>query len=253
MLELLRDPIWQFAGAVLALVAIAISVALYFAQRQRKDVTYELLSNTPLLTLREKGLGQLQLTYNGVPVDNPRLAVIRLTNSGNMAIATADYERPISFAFGEGSTVLSSAITATCPDNLTVSVETRDNLVVLQPALLNPRDSLTLKLLVSGEERDLRADGRIHGVHRIHPAVERLWIDWILLTVGLLLLISGAIISPKPEATPVRQENIPALIAVVLGACFFGVAYVRFALRVVKRPNFRRRLMRVLMTGRRDR
>jgi hypothetical protein len=58
-----------------------------------------------------------------------------------------------------------------------------------------------------------------------------------------------AIISPKPEATPIRQEDIPTLITVILGAGFFGVAYIRFALRVVKRPNFRRRLMRVLARG----
>lgn len=246
MLELLRDPIWQFAGAVLAFIAIAISVAMYLAQRQRKDVTYELLSNTQLLTLREKGLGQLQLTYNGIPVDNPRLAVIRLTNSGNIPIGTADYERPISFTFGEGSTVLSSAITATSPDNLTASVETKDNLVVLQPALLNPRDSLTLKLLVSGEECDLRADGRIHGVHRIHSAVERLWIDWIILTAGLLMIIFGAIIAPKQEAAPVRQEDIPSLIAFILSSCCFLFVYIRFVSRIVKRPNLRRKLMLAL-------
>lgn len=245
MLELLRDPIWQFAGAVLALVAIAISVALYFAQRQRKDITYELLSNTPLLTVREKGLGQLQLTYNSVPVDNPRLAVIRLRNSGNVPIATTDYERPISFTFGEGATVLSSAITATSPDNLNVGVETKDNVVVLQPALLNPRDSLTLKLLVSGEARDLSADGRIHGVHRIHPSVERQWIDFIFLTIGILLIISATIISPKLESMLIQQADIPAVTALVLGLSFCTVAYVRSILRIIKRPDFLRRLLHV--------
>ncbi len=249
MLELLRDPIWQFAGAVLALVAIAISVALYFAQRQRKDVTYELLSNTPLLTVREKGLGQLQLTYNGIPVDSPRLAVIRLTNNGNTSIATADYERPISFSFGEGATVLSSAITATSPDNLTIAVETVNNNVVLQPTLLNPSDSLTFKVLISGKDHDLRADGRIHGVHRIHPSVERLWIDWVLFTIGLLLIISGSVMSPKIESTLIRQADIPSLLTLILGVTIFFMAYIRFVVRAIRRPNSLR-VLRALITHR---
>ncbi len=244
MLELLRDPIWQFAGAFIALIAIAVSVAVYFAQLQRKDITYELLSNTPLLTVSERGLGQIQLTYNSVPVENPRLAVIRLTNSGNVPIATTDYERPISFAFGEGTTVLSSAITAASPDNLNVSAQNNGNIVVLQPVLLNPRDSLTLKLLVSGKGSGLRADGRIHGVRRIHPSVERLWIDWVLLTVGILLAFIGLIITPKPESTVARHVNIPGLITIILGGFFLIVAYMRFALRILRRPNFRRVLMR---------
>jgi len=46
MPEALRDPIWQFIGAVLAFAAIVISILLYFMQRRRKALSYEIVSRT---------------------------------------------------------------------------------------------------------------------------------------------------------------------------------------------------------------
>jgi hypothetical protein len=35
----LRDPIWQFVGAVLGLIAIMVSLAIYYFQKANKDLS----------------------------------------------------------------------------------------------------------------------------------------------------------------------------------------------------------------------
>ena len=55
MFDLLRDPLWQFIGALLALLAIGVSVALYLIQRRKKRLSYEIVSNSSLLTMRRTG------------------------------------------------------------------------------------------------------------------------------------------------------------------------------------------------------
>ena len=54
MFDILRDPLWQFAGAILAVLAIAISIVLYRLQRQSKELIYEIVSSTPLLGIQEE-------------------------------------------------------------------------------------------------------------------------------------------------------------------------------------------------------
>lgn len=52
MPEILRDPVWQFIGAIFALAAIVIVVIIYWMQRQRKSLSYEIISCTPLLSVK---------------------------------------------------------------------------------------------------------------------------------------------------------------------------------------------------------
>ena len=54
MIELLRDPLWQFVGAILGFVAIGITIIIFWLQRTRKSLSYEILSNTSLLTIKEE-------------------------------------------------------------------------------------------------------------------------------------------------------------------------------------------------------
>ena len=65
MLNLIRDPLWQFVGALLALAAIAVSVFLYRLQAGRKSLAYHVISDTPLFRVDEDIRGKLQIVYEG--------------------------------------------------------------------------------------------------------------------------------------------------------------------------------------------
>ena len=63
---ILQGSIWQFIGTILALASIVVSIVLYFIQRRRKALSYEVISNTPLLSLEDKTEGRLQILLGNV-------------------------------------------------------------------------------------------------------------------------------------------------------------------------------------------
>jgi hypothetical protein len=247
MLELLRDPAWQFVGAVLALVAVAATVAIYLLQRQRKSLSYDLVSTNQLLTVREEVEGKLQVLYEGQPTRDIQLLVLRLVNSGNVAIASTDYERELSIATGVRSKILSAVITNVEPDNLIAEVVTEDARVTLKPVLLNPRDTITLKILVSDFE-DIVVDGRIIGVKEIVD-INKLtayqimsWALWILLFFfGIYLMVSYDIRPDPAPPTPWQEKAGVALMTVSYIALFISLAKSRRLSRTLRRVLMKRR------------
>jgi len=166
-MELLRDPLWQFAGAALALLTILATFYLFWLQRQRKSLSYEVISSTNLLSISETIKDTLEVRRNGVPIPGLHLIVIRLTNTGNVPITTTDYETPITFSFKEAGIVLEAQITTTRPKNIKATMEFDPTSVRLSPSLLNPKDSIELKILLTRFSGQVSVEGRIIGVSHI--------------------------------------------------------------------------------------
>ena len=118
MIELIRDPIWQFVAVILAIVAIIITVILFFYQRQKKAISWQIISNAPLLKIDEDIKRNLQVVFNGKPVQDIQLIIARIINTGNVPIKSTDYERPINLNFGKEAQILTAEITETSPNNL---------------------------------------------------------------------------------------------------------------------------------------
>lgn len=220
MLEILRDPMWQFIGVVIGIIALIITF-LFWKQRQRKALSYEILSNTPLLSIEEKIKGKLQIIFDGNSVENVHLIEVKLVNSGNEPIKPSDYERPINLTFGEDSRVLTSEVIETIPDNLKMELYTDEKSVKLSPILLNGGDSFTLKMIVSqfkiGDD-DIKVDGRIAGVKKITlPDESRLLI--ILMVSGVLLSIIGFVgLIINKQTTPPPPKSFEEL--------FYGAVFI---------------------------
>jgi hypothetical protein len=241
MIELLRDPAWQFVGAVLALVAVAATVVIYLLQRQRKSLSYDLVSTNQLLTVREEVEGKLQVLYEGQPTRDIQLLVVRLINSGNVAIASSDYERELSIGTGVRSKILSAAVTNVEPDNLIAEVVTEDARVTLKAVLLNPRDTITLKILVSDFE-NIVVDGRIVGVkeivniNKLTPYQVLSWALWILLFLfGIYLMVSYDVRPEPTPPTPWQEKAGVALVVLSYVGLFVSLAKSRRFMRTVRR------------------
>ena len=98
MSEFFRDPIWQFVGALLALLAIGISIYFFFLQRKKKALSYRILTDTELLTVDEQIKGEIKIIYGKLPIQNVHLLVMKVENNGNMPILSSDFEEPLLFS-----------------------------------------------------------------------------------------------------------------------------------------------------------
>ena len=192
--DILRDPLWQFVGAVLGVFAIIVMVVLFFAQQRKKALSYEILSRTPLLSAAEEIAGKLQILFQGKAVQSVYLLVIKISNTGNVPITSSDYERPISIYFGKKAHILSGEISESDPQTIDAKIEVRDQSILIEPVLLNSGDSITIKALVSNYYGKLYVDGRIIGIKNISPKKDSgsVWgailmmLGWVLVTIALV-------------------------------------------------------------------
>jgi hypothetical protein len=97
------DPIFQFwigvGSLALSALAIIVSIILAVKGRQRKILTYEVVSNSSVINV-ENDIGEdLKLVLEGRFVTKVRLHVIKLLNAGNTAIGSEDYPNQLSFEF----------------------------------------------------------------------------------------------------------------------------------------------------------
>jgi len=168
MLDILRDSIWQFIGAILALITII----LILVQRKRKALSYKIISNTPLVKIKEDLKGRLQVLFDEKPVENIYLIIINFINSGNLPIKSADYESPVNLNFNEDVQLLTAEVIDTKPKTLEVSAKIEGTKVLLKPTLLNGNDSITIKVLVNQFDGNFSVGGRIIGVKEIRELTE---------------------------------------------------------------------------------
>ena len=83
------------AGLILSVLSIVVGYLYFRAQRVRRSLIYEVVSDSPLITTSEDLGGQLEVRFNGTAVDNAHLIILRLANSGNAPITEPDYSSPI--------------------------------------------------------------------------------------------------------------------------------------------------------------
>ena len=242
MPDILRDPLWQFVGAVLGIFAIIVSIVLFFVQRKKKTLSYEILSKTPVLSATEEIAGQLQILFQGKVVQKVYLLVIRLSNTGNVPIASSDYERPILIRFGEGARILTAEVSESDPKNLNAKVDIHDQGVLVKPVLLNSGDSITIKSLVSDYSGQLDIDGRIIGVKNICPKRDTSNIWSAILMVAGMVLFGIAAIASKETASPafsMFEKNL------LVGVSFLVGYILMISGMLISRP-YRRRFERIL-------
>jgi len=165
------------------------------------------LAATPLLTVNEELKGKIQVTFEGTPVQNVHLVLLKILNNGNVPIASSDFELPLSFSFGEKSRILSAQVTDTKPKSLKPILEVEPQQIMLQPTLLNSGDTITVKLLFAQYGNTIEPDGRVIGVKEITRAAdvnrEGAWLIAIATGVVMLLgVIAGVWIGRGTSGQP---------------------------------------------------
>ena len=239
VIELLRDPVWQFVGAVLAAIAIGIPILVYYRQRRRKRLGYQILANTPVLTVHEQIRGKLKVSYEDIPVQNLQLLLLKFINTGNVPIATADFECPLSITFGSDAKILSSEVIASSPSDLSPSISATTQGITLASLLLNPNDYFTIKALVSERQGSISVTARIIGVERVIYIKESLIKRGApLFVVGLLGLCVGIILNWILSLVAlVKLVDFLSYAAVVAAAFAVAISYARYHQRQRKKAK----------------
>lgn len=209
MHDTLRDPMWQFVGALAAIAALVVAIVAFIMQRRRKQLSYEIISNASVLTREESIAGKLEILFEQKPVKDVQLIEVKLVNSGSLPITAADYEQPVVLLLGDAR-VLAYEVTKTTPKTLKASFTLRDEGLSLTPLLLNTGDSVSIRLLVAGYDSAISVDGRIVGVstiREVHPQY-----GWSLraFATSLFGALVGVAIAVHSSKIPVRPRALGA-------------------------------------------
>jgi len=201
-----RDPIWQFwvgcVSLVLSALAIIVTIVLTVRSRQRKLLTYEIVSNSSVINVENDVGEDLEILVEKQPVTKVRLHVIKLTNAGNTPIEESDYPQPLRFQFKDPFSphpLIRCAISKTEPETLIPSDQLKnivsldlDNqtYITLKTPLLNPRDAILLRvILMARDRRSTQMDvfGQIKGGQIKVSAPSQKHVTWRTAIVGTLV------------------------------------------------------------------
>ena len=191
MIGYFRDPVWQFIGALLGFIALIVAVFVYLRQRSLKALNYQVLSFTPILSVKEENQGDIQIFYKDNLIKNLYLITLRISNTGNVPISSKDYEKPISIFFGQDSRIFSTEIFKVYPESLTLDSSLEENKLTLAPLLLNSGDYLEIKCLVNNPNREkVLVHGRVVGVRDIKEIRSNpiRYLGWSLIGVTIMVL-----------------------------------------------------------------
>lgn len=210
-----RDPIWQFWVGALSLlisaIAVLVTIILAARNRQRKLLTYEIISNTSVINVENDVGEDLEILVEHKPVTKVRLHVIRLMNAGNMPIEAGDYPQPLRFQFRDPfspNPLIRCAISRTEPEGLIpedhlkslVSLDDNQTFIALKTPLLNPRDAIILRALLTARDRhstQMDVVGQVKGGQIKLSAPSQRRVGWRTIAVAALVvaLVLGFLIN----------------------------------------------------------
>ena len=156
-------------GLLGLVVPLIVSIIIAFLQRSVKEITYAIMSQSPLLSVDEKIRDKVKISYEGKEVKNAHLVVLNIKNSGNIPIMPNDYVEPIKFSFGLLAEIISVNISETKPVNIKekISVVMQKNEIIIMPYLLNKGYSITIAVVLSRFTGRIKADALVAGVESL--------------------------------------------------------------------------------------
>lgn len=230
--NLLKDPrTWAPAATS---VAIMVSITLWVLSQRKKALGYQILWSNALVNLTAATRDRLEVRFDGQPVHDARLIMIKIHNHGHLPIKPADYAVPITVSVGTSAKILMAEVIDTHPEDLALTSSkdgeadslldrVDEHQVVLHPVLLNAKDSLTLQLLVSQMIGKVNVGGRIEGIHQIKETKETNFASMLFTHLGALFM-GGALLALNPVhlAHPTLAGLLPNIFAFIFGAILLG-------------------------------
>jgi hypothetical protein len=229
----MRDAVRQTIQTILTLVGVLVAIAAYIGTRRRKELRYRILSATPLLSSGEQVGHKVQVLFDGKPVEGVQVIVMEIVNSGNVPIRPADFERPLSFSFGDRAHVLLAEVVSTDPIALKPELQSNRGSIKIAPVLMNGDDWVRIKVLVARYGNCITPDSRVEGVRDVLPFRESRRLLWVVVLITVAISLTGWLLSswyaPPPSSggqfvpVPGMRWRLPVYLSVLLLAAVYSI------------------------------
>lgn len=183
----MKDDLSLIVTIVGVIIGAIVAFVIYWLQRQRKYLVYEVLANIALVSQIEELKEDLKIEYKGEVVDSVYLIAIRISNAGNTPIGSDDYEEDVRISFDDNVKILQVYIDETEPDNLKPKIYHTPNEVFLKPLLLNSTDSIRINILSNYSSIPV-VEARIKGVKKIQlrKSMKNGSIWWVIISSAVI-------------------------------------------------------------------
>lgn len=208
--------------------AIAVTLVLWILNLRKKELSYEILSDTPIISCKADIQQDFEIRFRGELVNDVCLVLVKVMNSGNVPIRSADYEGRLKIALSKGSKLIMADIEETFPSNLEErgggngpgslieSINASD--IIFRPVLLNGRDHFTAKLLISESSGPVSVSAHVEGLHEVKQARENRTLPIFLANLGAFIMaISLFFLDPRALFTNDMLSYLPYLVFFLLG------------------------------------
>jgi hypothetical protein len=86
MVNLLRDPIWQFIGVIIALSALILSFWLYIKQTTKKELLWDITKHVSLSSFNISEKVKSTIMFEKTRLEDVSLIYLKVWNSGTVEI-----------------------------------------------------------------------------------------------------------------------------------------------------------------------
>ncbi|MEH7343699.1 hypothetical protein V7122_07465 [Bacillus sp. JJ1532] len=189
MQEYITDNLISIIGI---LTTIIIAVITFIKNKKRKELSFDVLSSTSLLIKDEELKNRIKLTIDDAEVkEDIHLVLVKLINTGNVPIKPDEFIEELTIECN--GSIIVAEVKETVPPNLTVKVDNGVGdifgIASVEPLLLNPKDEIIFKFLVSLYKNDISFNGRIVGVQKINKRKSRLPLTSTILGIGTIIVM----------------------------------------------------------------
>lgn len=228
-----KDP--NFWTIISIIAGFVIMIVTLYVQRRHKSLVYTLLTETQLLSVDDEIKGKLQITLDGIAVQDVHLVLLRFWNNGNTPITKSDFdEEPLKISLPNGTKILSVKVVEKKPGTLQPKlILTSPNEFMIKPLLLNKQDHFTIKFLAAEYANNLSVQARIVGVKdvkRISSIIATLKWQYPLIVLGIALLFTITSLWLYPQWLTVGFKGIIVLFAVFLASIIGFISNFKQAL-----------------------
>lgn len=162
----------EFVSLLVAIIGVAISLIVYFLQRDLKSLDVKVLSATSLIEVSDTIKDKIQVSFENKAVYNLSVFDVRIRNSGNQPILPSDFIEPLAFVFSNDAGIVEADIIESNPSNVGMKINIAQNKVLFSKSLLNEGDEITIRIFTINNAFDsgtlpFTVDGRIIGVKQI--------------------------------------------------------------------------------------
>jgi hypothetical protein len=190
-------------------IGIAVSIGLWILNQRSKHLTLAQLTNESLINVRGNARPRVSVKFDGQAVDNVSLVVLKLANTGGLPVVPGDFQTALSLRLNSDAMILSLDIVDSDPVDLIdrfksqqskeLVVRTSEHEIAIQPVLLNPKDSLTIQMLIQDFHGIANTGCHIHGLKRIETKPRTSILPGVLTQLGAFIM-AAAMLFVQPES-----------------------------------------------------